>query len=244
MKEKLVVALDVPNYEEAEEIVKEVSEYVGYFKVGKQLFTAEGPRIFKMIKKYNGNIFADLKYHDIPNTVSLAARELVKQGVDMFNVHASGGMEMMKRTVLEVNEEAERIRTKSPIMLAVTVLTSLDAKDLKLLGIKMSVEEYILKLAEVAKISGFDGVVCSPAEIKLIKKNFGQDFITLTPGIRPAWTQLGDQKRVMTPREAITCGSDYLVIGRPITKAENRLAAVKRILKEMGGEHYEADDES
>ncbi len=233
MKNRLVLALDVPDMDDARELVLELKDYVGVFKVGKELFTAEGPEVFKMIKENGGKIFADLKYHDIPNTVSSAAKVLVKMGVEIFNVHAAGGYEMIKQTREAIESEAAKMGVKRPKLLAVTVLTSLNQEDLNMLKIESKLSDYVLSLAELAKNAGADGVVCSPQEIDVIKEKLGKDFITLTPGVRPEWSAKGDQKRIMTPKEAVHKGTDYIVIGRPITKAENRVEAAKRILQEM-----------
>lgn len=233
MKEKLVLALDVKTIEEAEKIVVELKDYVGVFKVGKELFTAEGPEVFKMIKKHNGKIFADLKYHDIPNTVANAARVLVRHGVEIFNVHACGGSEMIRKTAEAIEDEAKKLNIKKPEFLAVTVLTSLSDEDLKEIKISMTAKEYVLELATLAKNSGADGVVCSPWEIEMLKEKLGEKFITLTPGIRPVWSEKGDQKRIMTPKQAVEKGTDYIVIGRPIRTAENRVEAAKKVLEEM-----------
>lgn len=237
LKEKLVLALDVSTLDEAKKLIQELAEYVGVFKVGKELFTAVGPEIFKVIKENGGEIFADLKYHDIPNTVASAARVLTRQGVEIFNIHATGGREMIRQTREAIEDEANKLGIKRPKLLAVTVLTSLDNTDLA--DLKINVEntgDYVLHLAQMAKESGADGIVCSPLEIEKIKKELGNDFITLTPGIRPSWSVKGDQKRVMTPKEATKKGGDYIVIGRPIRNAENRVEVAKKILKEMGEE--------
>lgn len=233
MKEKLVLALDVPGIKQAEELVEELSDYVGVFKVGKELFTAEGPAVFKMIQEKGGKVFADMKYHDIPNTVASAARVLVNHGVEIFNVHAQGGYEMMRMTREAIEDEANKLGVKRPVMLAVTVLTSLSDEDMKDLKVSESARDHVLTLAKLAKKAGADGVVCSPKEVEMIKENIGKDFITLTPGIRPSWSEKGDQKRVMTPGDAVKSGVEYIVIGRPIRTAENRVEAAKKILEEM-----------
>jgi len=235
LKEKLVLALDVDNKEKAETLVKELKDYVGVFKVGKELFTAEGPSIFKMIRDNGGKIFADLKYHDIPNTVASAARTLVRHGVEIFNVHASGGYEMIKKTREAIEDEAAKLGVKRPIFLAVTVLTSLNDDDMKRIKVSESAKEHVLTLAKLAKEAGADGIVCSPQEIEMIKREIGADFITLTPGVRPVWAAAGDQKRVMTPKEAVDKGTDYIVVGRPITGATDRIDAAKKIVMEMEG---------
>ncbi|BDU50877.1 orotidine-5'-phosphate decarboxylase [Haliovirga abyssi] len=233
VKEKLVFALDVPDLKSAKALIKELAEYVGVFKVGKELFTAVGPEIFKVIKENNGKIFADLKYHDIPNTVASAARVLVRHGVEIFNVHATGGFEMINMTAKAIKEEAEKLGINRPKLLAVTVLTSLNDEDLKSLKINETTSDYVIDLAKLAKSAGADGVVCSPNEVEQIKKELGKEFITLTPGIRPLWSVKGDQKRVMTPAQAVKNGVDYIVVGRPIRNVENRVEAAKKILKEM-----------
>lgn len=235
MKEKLVLALDVDNKEKAENLVKELKDYVGVFKVGKELFTAEGPSIFQMIRENGGKIFADLKYHDIPNTVASAARTLVRHGVEIFNVHASGGYEMMKKTREAIEDEAAKLGVKRPVFLAVTVLTSLNDEDMKRIKVCESAKEHVLTLAKLAKEAGADGIVCSPQEIEMIKRELGADFITLTPGVRPVWAAAGDQKRVMTPKEAVEKGTDYIVVGRPITGAADRKEAAAKIVMEMEG---------
>lgn len=235
MKEKLVLALDVDNKEKAENLVKELKDYVGVFKVGKELFTAEGPSIFKMIRDNGGKIFADLKYHDIPNTVASAARTLVRHGVEIFNVHASGGYEMMKKTREAIEDESAKLGVKRPVFLAVTVLTSLNDDDMKRIKVSESAKEHVLTLAKLAKEAGADGIVCSPQEIEMIKREIGADFITLTPGVRPVWAAAGDQKRVMTPKEAVDKGTDYIVVGRPITGAADRIDAARKIVMEMEG---------
>lgn len=235
MKEKLVLALDVDNKEKAETLVKELKDYVGVFKVGKELFTAEGPSIFKMIRDNGGKIFADLKYHDIPNTVASAARTLVRHGVEIFNVHASGGYEMMKKTREAIEDESAKLGVKRPVFLAVTVLTSLNDDDMKRIKVSESAKEHVLTLAKLAKEAGADGIVCSPQEIEMIKREIGVDFITLTPGVRPVWAAAGDQKRVMTPKEAVDKGTDYIVVGRPITGAADRIDAARKIVMEMEG---------
>lgn len=233
VKEKLVLALDVDTKERARELVIELKEYVGVFKVGKELFTAEGPAIFDIIKENGGKIFADLKYHDIPTTVAKAGRTLVRHGVEIFNVHASGGYDMIKKTREAIDEEAQKLGVKRPILLAVTVLTSLSDEDMKRIKVSESAADHVMTLAKLAKEAGADGIVCSPQEIEAVKRELGKDFITLTPGVRPVWSEKGDQKRVMTPKEAVEKGTDYIVVGRPITGAENRKEAAKKIIEEM-----------
>ena len=234
-KEKICVALDVDSLEQASQIAKEIKDYVGIFKIGSQLYSSEGHEVVKAIKKIKGKIFLDLKYHDIPNTVANAARIITRMGISMFNIHTSGGYEMMVRTVEAVYDESERLKINKPIILGVTVLTSINDLILKNdLKINLSVPDYVLNLAKLAKRAGLDGVVASPKETTLIRKVLGEKFIILTPGIRPLWaTASNDQKRVTTPAEAIENGSDYIVIGRPIIKADNPLEAVKKVVAEI-----------
>lgn len=231
---RLIVALDVASYREAARLIKSLSPYVAVFKVGNILFTQCGPKIVRYIHKCRAKVFLDLKYNDIPNTVSHAAVEATKLGVYMLNVHAMCGKEAMRLTASAVANEAIKLKIFKPILVAVTVLTSLHQEDLAAVGIKENLEDLVLKLAELAKDAGLDGVVASPKEIKILKKKFGDNFVIVTPGIRPEWAnELGDQKRVMTPREAIKSGSDFIVIGRPIIRAEKPVKAVKKILEEM-----------
>jgi orotidine-5'-phosphate decarboxylase len=234
-KEKICVALDVDSLEQATQIAKEIKDYVGIFKIGSQLYSSEGHEVVKAIKKIKGKIFLDLKYHDIPNTVANAARIITRMGISMFNIHTSGGYEMMARTVEAVYGESERLKINKPIILGVTVLTSINDLILKNdLKINLSVPDYVLNLAKLAKRAGLDGVVASPKETVLIRKALGEKFIILTPGIRPLWaTASDDQKRVTIPAEAIENGSDYIVIGRPIIKADNPLEAVKKVVAEI-----------
>ena len=235
-KERLVFALDVDDFKKAEELVEKLGDYVGVFKVGNQLFTAEGAKVVNMINKRGGKVFLDLKYHDIPNTVALAAEVATKLGVYVFNLHTSGGYEMMKAAVEASKEVSLNLGIRKPLILGVTLLTSINQEILeKDLGIKRRLEEQVVHLAKLAKTAGLDGVVASSWEIKEIRKACGENFVILTPGIRPAGKSSDDQKRVMTPREAIKLGADFLVIGRPIRNASNPVEAAKEILNEMEG---------
>lgn len=233
-KERLVLALDVDDFKKAEELVEKLGDYVGVFKVGNQLFTAEGAQVVNMVNKRGGKVFLDLKYHDIPNTVARAAEVATKLGVYIFDLHTSGGYEMMKAAAEARNKISLDLGLRKPLILGVTLLTSINQEILeKDLGIKRRLEEQVVHLARLAKTAGLDGVVASPREIKRIRKACGEDFIILTPGIRPAGKSFDDQKRIMTPREAIRLGADFLVIGRPIRDAANPVEAAKEILKEM-----------
>ena len=235
-KERLVLALDVDNFKKAEELVGKLSDYVGVFKIGNQLFSAEGPKIINMINDRGSKVFLDLKFHDIPNTVARAAEVATKLGVYIFNVHTSGGYEMM-RAAAEASEKISlALGVRKPLILGVTLLTSINQEILeKEIGIKKRIEKQVVHLAKLAKTAGLDGVVASSWEIKEIRKACGENFVILTPGIRPAGKSSDDQKRVMTPREAIKLGADFLVIGRPIRNASNPVEAAKEILREMEG---------
>jgi len=235
-KERLVLALDVDDFKKAEELVSKLSDYVGVFKVGSQLFTAEGAKVVNMINERGGKVFLDLKFHDIPNTVARAAEVATKLGVYIFNIHTSGGYEMMKAAAEASKKISLALGIRKPLILGVTLLTSINQEILeKDLGIKRRLEEQVVHLAKLTKAAGLDGVVASSWEIKEIKKACGEDFVILTPGIRPAGKPSDDQKRVMTPREAIKLGADFLVIGRPIRNVSNPVEAAKEILREMEG---------
>jgi orotidine-5'-phosphate decarboxylase len=227
--EKIIVALDRPTLTQAEELLKALAGEISYFKIGKELFTAAGPESVRLVKKYGGKVFLDLKFHDIPNTVAGAVKSAVSLGVEMLNFHSSGGLKMMQAAV-----EAAKESDTHPILLGVTVLTSIDEKTLRNeLRVEHTPAEQVLHLARLCKQAGVNGVVSSAREIKVIRENLGQDFKIVTPGIRPEWARTGDQKRVMTPREAIDAGADYLVIGRPITAAENPAEAARKIIDEI-----------
>lgn len=232
-KERLIFALDVDDFATAEEWVTRLRESVGVFKVGKQLFTRCGPDIIKMIRANGGEVFLDLKYHDIPNTVAKAAVEACKLDVKIFNVHALGGVEMMRRTVEEVESYCAEAKVKKPMMLAVTILTSSTEETLKGVGIDRSIDEMVPRLAKLTQEAGMDGVVASPKEVSLIRQACGDDFAIVTPGVRPAFAAMDDQKRVTTPAEAISAGATALVIGRPISAAKDPLAAAVQILAEI-----------
>lgn len=235
-KDKLVLPLDIDSLEEAKEIISELKESVGVFKVN-FLFTHYGCDVVEAIQEAGCKIFLDLKFHDIPNTVENYARAAARLGVYMFNVHCSGGYEMMKAAADASRDEAEKLGFDKPLVLGVTVLTSIDQKGLNDdLRINGTVEEQVVHLAKLAKKAGLDGVVASAKEVAAIKKACGKDFIALTPGIRPLWSlgKKDDQKRVVTPKDAIKNGSDFIVIGRPILEAKDRKEAADKVLEEMG----------
>ncbi len=233
-KERLTLALDVDDFKKAEELVSKLNDYVGVFKIGSQLFTAEGAKVVNMINEKEGKVFLDLKFHDIPNTVARAAEVATKLGVYIFNMHTSGGYEMMKAAAEATVKTSQELGIGKPIILGVTLLTSINQEILeKEICIEKRLKEQVVHMAKLAKDAGLDGVVASSWEIKEIRKACGEDFVILTPGIRPAGKSSDDQKRVMTPREAIKLGADFLVIGRPIRNAVNPVEAAKEILKEM-----------
>jgi len=234
-RERIIFALDVAHFDDAQRFVRLLKDRVGLFKVGKQLFTHAGPKVVDMIRQKGQRTFLDLKLHDIPNTVAKASQEATRLDVAMFNVHAMGGVDMMEAAGGAARGTAKELGIQKPAVLAVTVLTSLDNKALKEVGIEAPVEEQVSRLAKLAKKAGLDGVVASPQEIQLIRKTCGEDFVIVTPGVRPAETAKHDQKRVMTPREAIEAGADYLVIGRPIQHAKDPVEAAERIAEEMAG---------
>lgn len=232
-KDRLIVALDVDSEKKAVSLVERLKSDVRFFKVGFELFTSCGPEIIEKIKNADSEIFLDLKFHDIPNTVAKAAITATRLGVFMFNVHSLGGYDMMKEAADAVRKEVSSSGIRAPKILAVTILTSIDEKSLKKIGINDSIQNLALRLAVLAKDAGLDGVVASPQEAKAIRKELGKDFLIVTPGIRPAWAAAGDQKRIAAPRSAIDAGADFIVVGRPITEAKDPLSAAKDILKEL-----------
>ncbi|HEY0320244.1 MAG TPA: orotidine-5'-phosphate decarboxylase [Pyrinomonadaceae bacterium] len=233
-KDRLIIALDVETPREALSIFNALKGYAGMFKIGSQLFTAGGHAIVREIVEAGGRIFLDLKFHDIPNTVARAGVEAARLGVSIFNVHAMGGSEMMRRTVELVHEAAVRENFTRPSIIAVTALTSADAATLAEVGFTSSVEQQVLRLARLSAECGMDGVVASPHEVPLIRASVRQeDFLIVTPGVRPAGTSRGDQKRVMTPAEAVRAGASYLVVGRAILDAPDMTRAAEEIINEM-----------
>ncbi len=222
-KPKLVVALDVAELDEALALVDRIGDAVGWFKIGKQLFTAAGPEAVRSVHRRGRKVFLDLKFHDIPNTVAQAVRAAAALGAEMVDVHASGGPSMLSA--------AARAAAESGVLLVgVTVLTSLDAAELAAVGIQDPPEAQVLRLARLCREHGLDGVVCSPREIRAVRAACGDDFQLVVPGIRPAGTAANDQKRIMTPAAAAAAGAGYLVIGRPITRAPDPARAAREIL--------------
>ncbi len=254
-KEKIIVALDVATAAEARSIVAELRGEVGAFKIGLQLFTAAGASFVREMVETETKVFLDVKFHDIPNTVAEASREAVRLGVWMFNIHALGGAEMMRRTIEAVREVCDRENLFQPKIIGVTVLTSANRETLKEIGIERDTPEQVLNLARLAAKCGLDGVVASPLEIKTIRAAIEKkDFLIVTPGIRSPKSEvqslkpktedrrpktefqietIDDQKRVMTAKEAAVAGADYLVIGRPILQAEDKVSAVRKIIEDI-----------
>lgn len=235
IKEKIVLALDVETLEEAKKLVDELSPYVGTFKVGLQLYTGFGNEIIDYIKSKNSNFFLDVKLMDIPNTVKKASENIVLRGANFYNVHALGGLEMMKQSKEGAYKAAEKLGKKPPLILAVTVLTSISQEVLdNEIKVNTQVRELAINLAKLAKEAGLDGVVASVHELRAIKEACGEDFKVLCPGIRPLWSLKDDQKRIATPAQALKDGADFLVIGRAVIAAEDRVEAMKKIYEETG----------
>jgi len=230
-RQKIIFALDVPGLAEAERWAGLLADRVGMFKVGKQLFTAAGPAVVRAIRERGGEVFLDLKYHDIPNTVAMASLEAARLGATLFNLHALGGYEMMARTVEALDREYGG--TRAAKVLAVTILTSSSEATLREVGIDRPVPEMVVRLAQLAQRAGIDGVVASPREVSLIREACGPGFLVVTPGVRPAFAAADDQQRIMTPAEAVRAGADYLVIGRPIAAAPDPAAAAAAIIDEI-----------
>jgi len=228
---RIIFALDVENRADAERWVTLLTGHVGMFKVGKQLFTSSGPDIVRMIRDRGGEVFLDLKYHDIPNTVAMATLEAARLGAQLVNMHALGGFEMMSTTRQTLERESRG--KERPRLLAVTILTSSTEETLRGVGIDLPVRDMVVKLARLARSAGIDGVVASPLEVPLIREACGKEFLIVTPGVRPSSAAVDDQKRIMTPAEAVRAGADYLVIGRPIAAAADPIAACEAIVDEI-----------
>lgn len=234
IKEKICLALDVETLNEAKKLVDELAAYVGVFKVGLQLYTAFGNDIVDYIKGRDANFFLDVKLMDIPNTVQKASENIVARGANFFNVHCFGGLKMMQGAVEGAKIAAEKRGVEPPIILGVTVLTSIsqDVFDNEL-HIEHNVSDYAIELAKLAKKAGLTGVVASPHELKRIKEACGNEFKVLCPGIRPKWSATDDQKRIATPEETLKNGADYIVLGRAVTSAPQPIEAMKRIYEEI-----------
>ena len=234
LKDRVIVALDTPDLQFAKKLVRSLKDHIKMFKIGNELFTAHGPKAVQTIKDLGAEVFLDLKYHDIPNTVAQAARQAVRLGIFMFNVHIPGGLQMMQETCIAAADEARKQNLPSPKLIGVTLLTSLSQDEMaKQIGISKPLIDTVLHYAELAQKAGLDGVVASPREIEKIRAKFGPKFLIVTPGIRPVWAECGDQERVTTPKEALKLGADYLVIGRPITQSDDPSEAASRIFEEL-----------
>ena len=234
-KDRIILALDVETLEEVETLVNELKDYVGYFKIGLPLIVSYGFEAVRLIEKLGGKCYYDSKFHDIPNTVQKASISLVKNNIHFFNVHIQGGSKMISGTVKAVKAAAKRLEKEPPVILGVTLLSSFGQRTLTTeLCVDKSIEDFVVQLAKVAYDSGLDGVVASAEEAKRIRREIDdKDFIIVCPATRPTWASVNDQVRVDTPRDAILSGVDYMVVGRPITTAENRVAAAKLILDEV-----------
>ncbi len=232
-KERIIFALDVDHFSEAQQWVNLLRGRVGMFKVGKQLFTHAGPKVVDMIRQKGEKVFLDLKFHDIPNTVAKAGEEATKLNVSIFDLHALGGLEMMKRAAESSRSSAKDLGIPKPLILAVTILTSMSEETLNEVGIQGPVAEEVARLASLSMKAGIDGVVASPQEIGIIRKTCGKDFLIVTPGIRSPSSKKDDQMRTLSPKEAISAGADLMVIGRPIREAKDPVEAVRKIIEDI-----------
>jgi orotidine-5'-phosphate decarboxylase len=237
---KIIVALDVEDRAKALTIIQQLPE-ISLFKIGLKLFTAEGPSLLTELNMLEKGVFLDLKLHDIPNTVAGAVEMGVRHGASMMTLHTSGGEEMMARAVEAAQEAAQQWKKSKLQLMGVTVLTSLKDQQLKEIGVTHNAAEHVLHLAHLAQKAGLDGIVCSPHEIELIKAEFGKRLLIVTPGIRPAWAAAQDQKRIMTPSQAVEKGADFLVIGRPIIAAPSPQQAFLKIKAELHSAHSNSD---
>lgn len=232
--DRLIVALDVHAMEDVEALVETLGDSVTHYKVGMELFYSVGAPVVSYLKEKGKQVFLDLKLHDIPNTVAGGLCSLMRLGADILNVHASGGYTMMKKSAEALRAAAEKQGIACPKLIAVTVLTSINAEGWAEMGHGGDIGAQVIRLAELAKKAGLDGVVASPQEAAAIRKACGEDFLIVTPGIRPAGSSLDDQSRISTPSAALRNGATHLVVGRPVRSAEDPRAAVERIVKEMG----------
>jgi orotidine-5'-phosphate decarboxylase len=228
-RDRLIVALDFPSFDPALDLVQRLRGHAGMFKIGKELFTREGPRSVQRVTALGEEVFLDLKYHDIPNTVGRAVEAAVALGASLINVHACGGRKMMRAATEAAAGKAS--------VIAVTVLTSLSDGDIKEAGFGDKVDDLVVRLARLALDSGVDGVVAAPTDVARLRQELGDNFLIVTPGVRPSGSSKDDQTRIATPAEAIRQGADYIVVGRPITQAEDPLEAADRIVAEMSEKH-------
>ncbi len=233
--DRLIVALDFPTGEEAKKLVIALGDTVSYYKVGMELYYAAGADIVKFLKGQKKHVFLDLKLQDIPNTVAKSLSVLTRLGADILNVHTVGGAKMMEEAAKAVKETAAQLGIPAPKLIGVTVLTSMDDEQWSQLNYAQPIGAEVVALAKLAKASGLDGVVASPQEAAAIRKACGSQFLIVTPGVRPAGSASNDQSRIATPAGAVRNGSTHLVVGRPVTKAENKIAAVESIVSEIRG---------
>jgi orotidine-5'-phosphate decarboxylase len=233
MSERIIVALDLPTADEAGVLAAALRGRARRVKVGLTLFSSEGPRIVERLTDLGLGVFVDLKLHDIPHQVDGAVRALAALGVEMLTVHAAGGLAMMRAAVAAADEAAREDEVTRPSVLAVTVLTSLDVDDMRMIGVEAEPREQVLALTRLAAEAGVDGIVCSPREAPEVREILGPDALVVTPGVRPAWSEVGDQSRVATPAAALAGGASHLVIGRPITEAVDPADAFDAIAAEM-----------
>ncbi|MCW5315203.1 orotidine-5'-phosphate decarboxylase [Nostoc sp. KVJ3] len=232
-EQRVIVALDVPDEQSAIALIDQLPQVV-WWKVGLELFTSTGPKILEVLKSKEKRIFLDLKFDDIPNTVAGACRSAARYGVDLLTIHATAGRDALKAAIEAAHEGAAKAGLQPPKLIAITLLTSISARQLALdLKIPLELPEYALEMALLAQECGLDGVVCSPQEVAQLRETCGNDFLLVCPGVRPTWADIGDQKRSLTPSQAIIAGADYLVIGRPITTATEPGLAWKRISEEL-----------
>ena len=231
---KLIVALDFEDLHSANQTIDQLGDFVEWFKIGGQLFTAAGPDSVETFRNLGKKVFLDLKFHDIPNTLAGAVAAAAKTGANMINMHASGGFEMMRAASEAAEAYAGALEIPRPMLLGVTVLTSIDEPSFqRSFNTERKLRDQVAYLAELSQKAGLDGVVASPLEIEIVRRVCGERFLIVTPGVRPRWSVAGDQHRIRTPSEAIEAGADYIVVGRPITGADNPREAAKNILQEI-----------
>ncbi len=230
---RLIVALDFHNMDKVKALVTELGDSVIYYKVGMELFYSVGTEVIAYLREQKKEIFLDLKLHDIPNTTAQGLASLMKLGVTMLNVHATGGYTMMKTAVENLEKQASTLNTPRPKLIAVTILTSMNETDWQGLGQTMKIQEQVVRLAKLTKEAGLDGVVASPREAAVIRQACGDDFLIVTPGVRPVGAAVNDQSRIATPASALENGASHLVVGRPITAADDPKAAAQKIIAEM-----------
>jgi orotidine-5'-phosphate decarboxylase len=235
--DRIITALDVHSLADMKALVELLGDNISFYKVGMELFYSAGPDTVRYLKSQGKKVFLDLKVHDIPNTVGQSLRALTRLGADLMTIHGTGGRAMMTAAAEAVRDEAARLGIDRPHLLAVTVLTSFDETGWQEIGGSLPVAQTVQQIATLAKAAGIDGVVSSPHEAEIIRKTCGRDFLIVTPGIRPSFAQTNDQKRIATPAQALFCGASHLVIGRPITKADDPVDAAQQIIEEIRGIH-------